>query len=336
MEQKKTSGAWAGRGSWQPLYAVAGFVACIIAPAFAAETYPARPIRMIVPIAAGGGTDIIARIVAQGLNAAWKQPVIIDNRPGAGGVIGMRTAAQAPADGYTLLTGNIGSIAISPSLFKSASYDTLRDFEPVALLATAPITLVAHVSIKERSVKELVEGMRANPNVYNIASSGIGQSTHLAAELFRIHTGVKSVIVPYRGAAPAITDLLGGNVQLIFDATQALPHVRAGKLRAMAVASARPFALYPGVPTMAEAGLPGFEVSTWFGMLAPKGTLKAIVDRINREVVRIMSQQTVRQQVLDVTMSEVVTSSPAEFGEFIRKEIARWREVIQKTGIRED
>lgn len=321
---------------WQQFVLAALLLAGVNGVAHAAETYPARPIRMIVPIAAGGGTDIIARIVGQGLAAAGKQPVVVDNRPGAGGVVGMRTAAQAPADGYTLVTGNVGSIAISPSLFKSAAYDTLRDFEPVALLATAPITLVVHASIRDRSVKDLVDSMRGNPNRYSIASSGIGQSTHLAAELFRIQTGVKSVIVPYRGAAPAITDLLGGNVQLIFDATQALPHVRAGRLRAMAVAGARPFALYPGVPTMAESGVPGFEVSTWFGMLAPKGTPPAIVAYLNREVVQIMSQQAVRQQVLDVTMSEVVVSSPAEFGAFIRREVARWREVIQNTGIRED
>ena len=314
----------------------ATFFAVHSAHAAAPDNYPSRPIRMIVPIAAGGGTDIIARMVGQGLLASWKQSVIIDNRPGAGGVLGMRTGAQAPADGYTLLTGNVGSLAISPSLFKSANYDTLRDFEPVALLATAPITLVAHTSIKERSVKDLVDGMKTNPNRYSIASSGIGQSTHLAAELFRIQTGVKSVIVPYRGAAPAITDLLGGNVQLIFDATQALPHVRAGKLRAMAVASAKPFSLYPGVPTMAEAGLPGFEVYTWFGLVAPKGTPKAIVEKLNREIVQIMGQSTTKQQVLDVTMSEVVTSSPAEFGQFIKREVARWHDVIQKTGIREE
>lgn len=298
------------------------------------EDYPSRPIRMIVPIAPGGGTDLIARVMGQGLSKTLGQPVVVDNRAGAGGLIGMRAAAQAPNDGYTLVTGNIGSIALSPVLYKDPGYDTLRDFEPVSLLATAPLTLVANNSVHYRSVKDLVDAMKADPGRYSFGSSGLGQSTHLAAELFKIHTGLKSVVVPYRGAAPAVTDLLAGNVQLIFDATQSLPHVKAGKLRALAVASARRSPLFAGVPTMAEAGVPGFEVSTWFGMLAPRRTPKRIVDRINGEVVRIIGAERVKQQISDLVMSDAVTSTPSEFGRFIASEISRWRELIQKTGMR--
>jgi tripartite-type tricarboxylate transporter receptor subunit TctC len=298
-----------------------------------AQTYPDRPVRVIVPIAAGGGTDLIARVITTELGKAWHQPVIVDNRPGAGGVIGSELAARAPKDGYTLLIGNVGSIAISPSLYKQANYDSLRDFAPVSLIATAPLTLVVNMSMTG-SLPDMLKAMKESPKKYNFGSSGIGQSTHLAAELFKLHTGIQSVAVaPYKGAAPAVTDLLANHIQLLFDATQALPYVKDGKLRAIAVTTPKRSALYPNVPTMAEAGVPGFEVTTWFGMLAPKGTPPSIVDKINRDVARIVATNAVRKRIMDVAMSEAVSDTPAEFSSFIASESAKWRDVIVKQGL---
>ena len=298
-----------------------------------ANDYPNRPIRMIVPIAPGGGTDVIARFAGQVLSLAWKQPVIIDNRPGAGGIIGMRMASQAPPDGYTLVTGNIGSISITPSLYRSAHFDTLRDFEPVCLLATAPIALVSSHLIKELMVKDLIEAMKQKPERFSIASSGIGQSTHLAAELFRLKAGIKSAIVPYRGAAPAITDLLANNVQLIFDATQALPYVKSGKLRAMAVTTEKRSEFYPGVPTMAEAGMNDFIVSSWFGVLAPKGTSRSIIEKLSHQLMDEMPSVQIKQTLHDTLMSEVSVNTPNDFRSFISKEMIRWRQLIQTANL---
>jgi tripartite-type tricarboxylate transporter receptor subunit TctC len=298
-----------------------------------AQAYPDRPVRVIVPIAAGGGTDLIARVVSTELGKIWGQPVVVDNRPGAGGVIGTELAARAPKDGYTLLVGNVGSIAISPSLYKQAHYDTLRDFAPISLIATAPLTLVVNPSI-EGSLPDILKAMKADPKHYNFGSSGVGQSTHLAAELFKLHTGTESVaVVPYKGAAPAVTDLLANHVQLLFDATQALAYVKDGKLRAIAVTSPKRSPLYPNVPTMAEAGVPGFEVTTWFGMLAPKGTPPAIVEKINQDLARVIASDSVRKRIVDVAMSEAVSDTSAEFASFIASETDKWRDVIVKQGL---
>ena len=262
-----------------------------------AQDFPARSVRLIVPQSAGGGADILARTVGQKLSEAWGQPVVIDNRPGAAGIIGTEAVAKAAPDGYTLLMGAISTHAINPSLYKTLSYDPVKDFAPVTMVATAPLLVVVHPSLPVNSTQELIALAKAKPGQLFFASAGSGNSAHLAGELFKTMANVDLVHVPYKGATPAETDLIGGQVSVMFSSIlSALPHAKAGKMKALAVTSARRSSIAPDLPTVAESGVPGYDVNPWYGLFAPAGTPRAIVERINRDVARILAQPDVRQR----------------------------------------
>jgi tripartite-type tricarboxylate transporter receptor subunit TctC len=302
----------------------------------AAQDYPSKPIRLIVPFPPGGGNDTMARTVGHQLTAALGQQVVIDNRAGAGGIIGAETAAKAAPDGYTLFLGGVGSHGINPNLHAKLAYDPVRDFAPVTLIASAPLILVVHPSVPAKSVKELIQLAKAKPGQLNFASNGAGGSSHLAAEMFKMMTATAMVHVPYKGLSPALTDLLSGQVQLMFSSTVAiLPQVRAGRLRSLALTAAKRSPALPDVPTVAESGVAGYETASWYGVLAPAGTPQPIVDRLNREIVRIVQLPEVRER-LAAEGAEPVGNSPEEFAAHIKRELARWAKVIRQARIQPD
>ncbi len=301
-----------------------------------AENYPSKPIRMIVPFSVGGTTDILARIIGQELTKAWGQQVIIDNRPGAGGNIGADLVAKSAPDGYTLVMGTVGTHAINASLYKKMPYDTVKDFAPITLVAAVPNVLVVHPAVPAKSVKELIEYAKANPGKLSFASSGNGTSVHLSGELFKAMAGVSMTHIPYKGSAPAIIDLMGGQVQLMFDnMPTALPHVKAGRLRALAVTSAKRSPAMPDLPTIAEAGVAGYEASSWFGVLAPAGTPSAIVTKLNGEIVRILGLPEIKERLLSQG-AEPVGNSPEQFAAHITAEMAKWGNVVKASGAQVD
>ncbi|HWP89718.1 MAG TPA: tripartite tricarboxylate transporter substrate binding protein, partial [Burkholderiales bacterium] len=281
----------------------------------------------------GGPTDAIARAIGQKLSETWGQPVIVDNRPGAGGNIGTELAAKSPADGYTLFIGTVAN-AINQSLFAKLPFDFVRDFAPVTQNYVTGLILAVHPSLPARTVKELIALAKANPGQLSYSSSGVGGTPHLACELFNSMAGVKMVHVPYKGSAPAMADLLGGHIQLTFDnMLTVLPQVKAGKLRGLAVTMTTRSPLAPELPTVAEAGLKGFEVKSWNGVVVPTGTPKEIIARLNGEIVRILRQPDLREKFL-VQGVELVPTTPEEFGAFIKQDIAKWAKVIQLSGAR--
>ena len=308
---------------------------CLLAAASAtaahADAYPTRPIRLIVPFAAGGGNDTVARLVGDSLGKRLGQAVVVDNRPGAGGVVGAEAAARAPADGYTLFLGGVGSHAINPNLHKDLPYDPIKDFAAVSLLASAPLILVVHPSVPAQSVQELIAYAKSHPGKLNYASNGNGSSSHLAAVMFASMTGTDMVHIPYKGLSPALTDLLSGQDQLMFSSVVAiLPHVRAGKLRALAVTSRKRMALLPDIPTIAESGVANYETSSWYGILAPAGTPPEIVRRLHDEIVEVLAQDDVRK-ALAREGAEPVGDTPEEFTAFIRAEKQRMGDVIKSS-----
>ena len=305
-----------------------------LAACAAAQNYPSRPIRFIVPFPPGGGNDTIARTVGQKLTESFDQQVVIDNRAGAGGIIGAETAARAVPDGYTLFLGGVASHGINPNLNAKLSYDPVRDFAPISLIASAPLVVVVHPSVPVKSIKELIDYAKAKPGELNFASNGTGGSSHLAAEMFRMMTGANIVHVPYKGLSPALTDLLSGQVQLMFSSTVAImPQVRAGRLRPLAMTGAKRSPAMPDIPTVAESGVAGFETASWYGVLAPAGTPAAIVDRLSREIVKITRMSDVRERMASEG-AEPVGNSPEEFGAHIRRELARWARVIKQARLR--
>ncbi|WP_300300974.1 tripartite tricarboxylate transporter substrate binding protein [Ferrovibrio sp.] len=301
-----------------------------------AQAWPSKPVTMVVPFPAGGTTDIVARLVAAKLSEVWGQPVIIDNRAGAGGNIGSAMVAKAAPDGYTLLMGTVGTHAINASLYAKMPYDVVKDFQPITNVAAVPNMLVVHPELPVKTVKDLIDYGKKNPGKLNMASSGNGTSIHLAGELFKVMTGVQMEHIPYKGSAPAITDLIGGQVQVMFDnMPSALPHVKAGKLRAIAVTTATRSAAMPDLPTIAEAGLPGFEAASWFGMLAPAGTPKEIVAKIHGDVVKL-AKSTDLSAKLAQQGAVPVLNTPDEFTAYIKAELAKWEKVVKASGARAD
>jgi tripartite-type tricarboxylate transporter receptor subunit TctC len=299
-----------------------------------AEVYPSKPIRMIVAYPPGGGTDIVGRVVAQKLGEALGQAVVVENRGGASGNIGTEIAARAAPDGYTILMGNVAPNAINVSLFKNLPYDPVADFAPITLVASTPNILVVHPNTPARAVKEVIALAKANPGTLNFASAGVGSSSHLAGELFRILAGADIVHVPYKGAGPAMVDVLSGQVQLYFATMPAaMPHVKSGKLAAVAVTSAKRSPALPDAPTIAESGVPGYEASTWYGLLAPARTPAAAVARLHQATVKILADPALRGKLADQGF-EPVGDSPEEFGAYIKSEIAKWGKVIRDAGIR--
>jgi tripartite-type tricarboxylate transporter receptor subunit TctC len=299
-----------------------------------AQVYPSKPIHLIVPFAAGGGNDNVARLLGKRLADGFGQPVIVDNRPGAGGVVGAELAAKSPADGYTLFLGGVGSHAINPNLIDKLPYDPIRDFAPVALLAQAPLVLAVHPSVPARTLAEFVAYARKNPGKLNFASNGNGSSSQLAAVMFASMAGIEMVHVPYKGLAPALADLLSGQVQLMFSSVVAiLPHIRAGKLRALAVTGKKRLAQLPDAPTIAESGFPGYEASSWYGILAPAGTPREIVTKLNAELAKALEQPEVRNSLL-AEGAEPAGGSPEAFAAHIRAEKERLGKVIRDAKIR--
>jgi tripartite-type tricarboxylate transporter receptor subunit TctC len=293
-------------------------------------------VKIIVPFAAGGPADIYARAIGQKLQEALGQPFVVDDRPGAGSVIGTDAAAKSAPDGYTLLMGTVGTHAINPSLYAKMPYDHVRDFAPVILVAGVPNVLVVHPSVPANTVAELIAFGKANPGKLNFASSGSGTSIHLAGELFRVQTGIQMTHVPYKGSAPAIQDLLGGQVQLMFDnLPSALPQIKAGKLRALGVTSATRAAALPDVPTIAESGLPGFEASSWFGLLAPAGTPRDVVAKLDAEVAKWLASQDARDKLL-AQGAIAAGGSPEDFSAHIAAETAKWAKVVKESGAKVD
>ena len=303
--------------------------------AVSAQTYPARPVRLVVPFPPGGPTDIVARAIAQQLQDQWSVPVVVENRPGAGAIIGMDAVAKAAPDGYTLLLGS-NSLALNKSLYSKLPFELERDFAPVILITRIPNVLVVHPQVPAGSVAELVALAKAKPGQLNYASVGTGTGPHLFAELFISQTGVKLVHVPYKGTAPAVGDLLAGQVQLLFDSlATALPNIRAGKLRALGVTSAARAQAAPDIPTIAESGVPGYEATGWFGIAVTGGTQESIVTRLNADLARALESAAVRDR-LQRLGGEVVGGSPAQFAGFIRAEMNKWDKVIRDSGIRAD
>lgn len=313
-------------------YAIAAMLACTFNPAGArAQNYPDKPVRLVVPYPAGGIADTVSRAVGEQLARRLGQPVLIDNRPGGKQIIGAELVAKAAPDGYTLLLGSVASLALNPAGISRLPYDIERDFAPVTRLFHAPLMLVTNQPVD--NVQELVARLKEQPGKFAYASIGAGSSTHLAAELFRLQTGVDIVHVPYKGSAPAITDLLGGRTHLMFDGgTSSLPHVRDQKLRLLAVTTAKRFPDLPNVPTMAEAGLKNYDVTAWWGIVAPARTPRAIVERLAREFKAITEDASLRRSL---TVNGVVLEAdgPDQFGRFIQSELERWRTFLRTTGI---
>jgi len=302
-------------------------------PAAAADDFPSKAMKIVVPFPPGAATDILARKVAQKFSESFKQPVVVENRAGATGTIGSASVAKSPADGYTLLFATTSTHGISPNLYKNMPYDPVKDFEPISLVGWSPNVLVVHPSVPANSVKELVALAKANPQKYSFSSSGSGSSIHLAGEMFKSMAGVDMLHVPYKGATPAVTDLLGGQVQLMFDTVaSSLPHIKAGKLRPLAVTTTKRSVALPSVPTMAEAGLPGYEMAGWLGLLAPKGTPKEIVDKLHGEVVKIVNMP----DVVDSMTAQGIDlwgSTPREFLTVISKDVPMYAKLMKSAGM---
>jgi len=300
-----------------------------------AQQYPTKPIRLIVGYAAGGGTDTVARVFAQRLTDGLGRQVIVDNRPGAAGNISTELAVRSPPDGYTLLMGNIGPIAVNPHLYK-LTFDPLRDLTPISLIALAPLLVVVHPSLPVKSLKDLVALARRESGKLSYSSAGVGSSNHLAGALFNIEARTDVVHIPYKGAAPALTDLIAGNVQLSFQTLPSLGgSVRSGRVRALAVTSAKRSRLYPEIPTAAEAGLKEFEVSAWYSIVAPAGTPRTVVDRVRDEIVKALAQKDVLDRVT-AEGAEPMGSTPEAFAEFMRIETAKWGRVVRISGMKPD
>jgi tripartite-type tricarboxylate transporter receptor subunit TctC len=300
--------------------------------AWAQPAYPTKPITMLVPFPPGGPTDLVARVLAKQMSDQLGQNIVIDNRPGANGNIAAMAVARAPADGYTLLY-NTSSITLSPALYKSLTYDVVRDFAPVALTAVVPLALVVHPSIPANNVKEFVAYAKANPGKLSYGSAGNGNVTHLGAFQFVQANGIDAVHVPYKGSAPADMDLAGGQIQFMTDTVNSvMSFVKEKRMKMLAVTTAKRMSLFPDVPTLAESGMPGFEVGAWQGIMAPVGTPRAVIDRLNTEIVKALQSQEVRSK-LAVQGAEPLGSSADEYGAYVKKELVRWAGVVKATGV---
>lgn len=303
-----------------------------LAPQAQAQAYPRQPVSLVVPFPAGGPTDAMARLLAQKLGERLGQQVVVDNRGGAGGTLAAEAVARARPDGYTLFFGTTGTLAINPSLYPKLRYDPLKDFAPVSLMATTMNVLVVPPNVSAHSLGDLVKLAKARPGELTYASAGNGSSNHLSAELFKARAGIQLTHVPYKGSAPALVDLFGGRVSMMFDTVaQQAPHIAAGKVRPLAVTGPKRSPLLPAVPTAQEAGLKDYDVTIWFGVLAPAATPAAVVERLNREVVAVMSTDEMKQR-MQADGAEAHPTTPAEFTALIRDDIAKWAPVVKSSG----
>ena len=316
------------------LLAVASLLPAAATAQSTAPGYPIRAIRLIVPFPPGGSTDLMARVLGAKLGEAFNQQVIVENRPGASGMIGNELVARATPDGHMLTMGTIGAMSVNPSLFKSLPYDSTRDFAPVTLTGNVENLLVVHPSVPVRGVKDLIALAADKPGMLIFASSGTGNAPHLAGELFNQLANVKMVHLPYKGGGPAMIDLVAGQVSLSFASMpSSLPFAKSGKLRAVAVGGAKRSPAAPEIPTVAENGLPGFDVTDWQGLLAPAKTPATVIDRLNRETIRILNEREVKDRLAAAGL-QVATNTPAQFADFIRAEIDKWGKVIRAAGIK--
>ncbi|MBI3374862.1 MAG: tripartite tricarboxylate transporter substrate binding protein [Betaproteobacteria bacterium] len=300
----------------------------------AAQSYPSKPIRLVVPFAAGGPTDVYARSVGQELSKLLGQPVIVDNRPGAGGNVGADIVAKSAPDGYNIVLGAVGAFAVNMTLYPKMPYDVLRDFAPVSLITVVPMMLVVNPALPVKSPKDLVERAKAKPGQLTYGSAGNGTSVHMSTEMFKAMTGIDMVHVPYKGVAPAMTDLIGGQLQLMFsDATSAIPHVKSGKIRAVAVT--KHVEAMPEVPTFAQSGYPSYDPTVWYGVFAPAGTPRDIVLKLNGSIVKALQAHDVRERLISQG-AQPTSNTPEEFTEFVRAEIPRWEKVVKASGAKVD
>ena len=301
-----------------------------------AQAWPSKPIKYVVPFAPGGTTDILARTVGEKLSIALGQPVVVENKPGAGGGVGADFTAKAAPDGYTIMGGTISTHAINASLYSNLPYDPVKDFAAITLIARVPNLLVINPDIKAKNVAELIALMKANPGKFTFASSGNGTSQHLSGELFKSMAGVDMQHIPYKGSPPALQDVVGGQVSMTFDnITTAWPLAKAGKLRPLAVTTAKRSSIAPEVPTLAESGLPGFEVGSWQGVFAPAGTPPEIVKRLNAEIVKILNMPDVKERLVALG-AEPVGDTPEQFSAYVKSEVAKWSDIVKKSGAKVD
>ena len=296
------------------------------------QAYPNKPVRYICPFPAGGGVDIFTRIVSAKLGEIWSQQVIVDNRSGAGGTIGADIAAKATPDGYTLLMGGAGTLAIGPALYKKLPYDPIKDFAPISLIGTTSMVLVLHPSVPAKSVSEFIAYAKANPGKINYGSAGVGSILHLSMEIFRSMTGTDIVHVPYKGAAPALADLLGGHVLVMFgDLPLLQPHIRTGKMRALGVTTTRRSAQLPNVPTIAEAGVPDFEAMFWFATFAPAAVPKTILAKLNADLVKALNAPDVQRRLVEGGV-DPTASTPEHLAAFVKSETIKWAKAVKDSG----
>jgi len=312
----------------------AGVVAC--AGAVHAQSYPSKSIRYVVPYAPGGSTDIVARVLALKLSEAMGQQVVVDNRPGAGGAIGADIVAKSPPDGYTMVTAVTSIMAINQFLYRKLPYDPEKDFAPVTQVGSLPLILVIHPSLPAKNVREFIAIAKAKPGQLNYGSSGVGTATHMTTELFKAMAGVDLVHIPYKGSGQVMGDVIGGQLALIFDQiVSSLPHVQGGKLRMLAITSAKRFPSLPDLPTIAESGVPGYESISWAGVAVPAGTPKEIVARLHAEIVKVLAMPDIRERFLRDGI-ETIGSTPEQFSEHIRRERIKWAKVVKDSGAKAD
>ena len=308
--------------------------ACLAAPALAQNTYPTKGLRVIVPFPAGGASDALGRMVAQHLGQTWGQTAIVENRPGAAGNIGAEAGAKAAPDGYTLTLAAAGFMAVNPSIYPKLNYDSANDFQPVVLLVKAPLLLVVNPKVQAQNAREFIDLAKRSAGKITVGNGGTGTAQHLGSVSFGMAAGVDLAHIPYKGSAPATTDLLGGVFDAQFDNLVTLvPHVKSGKIRALAVSSTKRVPVLPDVPTLAESALPGFETGTWYGIVAPRGTPKPIVDKLNAEILRMLAQPETREKLISMGL-EPAGNSPAEFETLIRSEITKYAAIVKTANVK--
>ncbi|MBL8311025.1 MAG: tripartite tricarboxylate transporter substrate binding protein [Burkholderiales bacterium] len=302
-----------------------------LAVSASAQSFPAKPVKIIVPSTPGDGSDILARALGQKLTERWGQPVVIENRPGAGGVVGTESAARSAADGYTVIMGNAGSHAINQALYPKLSYDVVRDFAPITLVASAPNVFVVNPSVPAKTVAEFIALAKKEPNKYSFASGGTGSSAHLNGEMLKAFAGIEMTHVPYKGSSPAVADVIGGQVQLLIgNLPPILPHIKSGKVRALGVSTATRFAATPDLPPVAET-VPGFESLAWFGLFAPAGTPRDILARWHTDVVAVLALPDIRERVAQLGF-DVVGNTPDAYATLVKNDIAKWQRVVKASG----
>jgi tripartite-type tricarboxylate transporter receptor subunit TctC len=335
-EQIKHNGGEPKMKDVRKVCVAAAAICAALSGAAQAQTYPGKPIRWIIPFPPGGGTDVISRTLSQKLTEAWGQQVIADNRPGSGGTIGLAAVAKMPADGYSLVLGQLANVGIAPALYPKLPYDPVKDFQPVTLALTSPLVLVAHPSFPAKNLKDMIAVAHSKPDTVTFGSPGNGTTGHLGTELLKTIANVRMTHIPYKGAVPAFTGLMGGEIAIYMSSIPpAMPHLKTGRVKAIGVTSAKRMETLPNVPTIAESGLPGYEVTNWYGVMAPAGIPKDVLAKLNGELVRILKLPDVQQR-FQGEGGDIGANSPDDFAKFIRTEIVKWDKAVKASGAKVD